>query len=119
MKVTSSPACTICAPAYPPTAPAPTIAIFRPMLPPAFFGGRGRNRVARPLEDSLADRSFPPTGRCVPKAGLCHAVIHGLLVFAPFSQPSVTHPAGFRAVRVFGGDSAVDLIRIRMDPPLG
>src|SRR6266851_506855 len=32
MNVTSSPACTIWAPAYPPTAPAPTIAIFRPML---------------------------------------------------------------------------------------
>src|SRR5215471_5200296 len=31
MNVTSSPACTICAPAYPPTAPAPTIAIFWPI----------------------------------------------------------------------------------------
>src|SRR5262249_44719169 len=32
--VTSMPACTICAPAYPPTAPAPTIAIFWPMASP-------------------------------------------------------------------------------------
>ena len=32
MNVTSSPACAIWAPAYPPTAPAPTIAIFRAML---------------------------------------------------------------------------------------
>src|ERR1700686_87638 len=32
MNGTSSPACTMCAPAYPPTAPAPTMAIFRPML---------------------------------------------------------------------------------------
>src|SRR6185312_16633057 len=31
MKVTSSPACTICAPQYPPTAPAPTIAILAPI----------------------------------------------------------------------------------------
>ena len=32
MNVTSSPACTIWAPAYPPTAPAPTMTIFPPML---------------------------------------------------------------------------------------
>src|SRR5262249_47956590 len=31
INVTSSPACVICAPAYPPTAPAPTMAIFLPM----------------------------------------------------------------------------------------
>src|SRR6516165_10337014 len=34
INVTSSPACTICAPAYPPTAPAPTITIFRPTPSP-------------------------------------------------------------------------------------
>jgi len=34
-------------------------------------------------------------------------------------KPSVTHPAAFRAVRVFGGDPARGLIRIRVDPPLG
>src|SRR6476661_5511 len=37
MNVTSSPACTIWAPAYPPTAPAPTIAIFRLMLSSRHF----------------------------------------------------------------------------------
>src|ERR1700722_14534274 len=46
MKVTSSPACTICAPAYPPTAPAPTIAILRPMVfPPCIFVRAESNRL--------------------------------------------------------------------------
>src|ERR1019366_5220176 len=49
MNVTSSPACTIWAPAYPPTAPAPTKAILRPILflPACFllFSGRSHHRL--------------------------------------------------------------------------
>src|SRR5450631_630905 len=49
MNVTSSPACTIWAPAYPPTAPAPTMAILRPILflPARFFlfSGRSHHRL--------------------------------------------------------------------------
>jgi hypothetical protein len=78
---------------------------------------------AHPFRDTLADRSFPPTGCYVRKAGPCHAVNHGRLVIALVAVAQTTlgysPPSGLRAVRVFGSDSAVDLIRIRIDPPLG
>ena len=72
----------------------------------------------------IADMASSPHVRCWPKAGLCHAVNHGWLVVARVAVGAQTDfvagvGAGFRAVRVFGGDPARGLIRIRVDPPLG
>src|SRR5205823_5157608 len=84
-----------------------------PWFPPAFSWRQTTQPAsAHPLQDSLADRSFQPTGRLVPKADRCHAGNDGLLTVG-----LVPHPAGFRAARVFAGDPAGGLILIRVVPP--
>ncbi|MEH2507669.1 hypothetical protein V1290_006480 [Bradyrhizobium sp. AZCC 1578] len=89
MKVTSSPACTMWAPAYAPTAPAPTIAILRAMLPPdlASVGG----------QSSGSDISAK--WRLCIKSGAVPCGNHGLLVAAPLAAraqpafaPGITPP---------------------------
>src|SRR5450755_1248472 len=62
MNVTSSPACAIWAPAYPPTAPAPTIAILRPI-----FSSRHcrQPRLAhRPGSPQMVNRVVADARRC-------------------------------------------------------
>src|SRR5258708_4073296 len=61
MNVTSSPACTIWAPAYPPTAPAPTIAIFRPML---FSWHFWQSRLPRWMGSSQTVNRTAPGAKC-------------------------------------------------------
>src|SRR5262245_14658809 len=65
MKVTSSPACTICAPAYPPTAPAPTTAILRLMIFTLVQRFRASNHIYSPRPEEARASS----ARAVSKDG--------------------------------------------------